>query len=165
MRWASIALLFGAAGAVAGPNASDAVAIRAFLGRIYASYKECPSGGTKCPEPVSWKTAFTPDTRRLIELNEKLNDYEAGAATDVDPLCQCQDHETIKIVSIKLSDRRDGRVKADLRFTNFGPRRVSLIMERTSAGWRVFDVVGDATVLGYRDSIIADNRSLSSPPR
>ncbi|WP_340316922.1 YqhG/Tai3 family protein [Rhizorhabdus argentea] len=142
------------------PTRLDDAEIRTFLTHIYTSYKEC-SGKLPCIDPVPWRTVFTPATSRLISVNERLNAFEAGAATDADPICQCQDYHTIKLISITLSSWPHKRIRAVVRFINAQPQQISLLMEKTPAGWRVYDVLGAPGSLSYRDGVIAENRSLT----
>lgn len=156
-------LLLGAAAPA--PPPADQKAIHSFLVRVYSSYRACEGDLDRCAKPVPWRSAFTPATRRLIALNEKLNDYEAGAATEADPICQCQDYETIRISRITLLGRPDGRVVANVRFTNFGQRSVALLMEKTPLGWRVYDVLPAPGASSYRDGIHSENRTLTQASR
>ena len=138
------------------PSAVDAAAIRRYLTTIYTSYRE---NGT----PASWANAFTPATRRLIDVNIRLNNGEAGAASGADPICGCQDYGTIRVTGMTFAWRPDGRVTTRVRFMNFGPQNRTLVMERTPAGWRVHDVF-DANV-SYRTSIAEENADLSRARR
>ena len=154
-----LVLAFLLMGTAPPPSAKDQHAINAFLTNVYASYRQCHGDLHDCAAPIPPSRIFTPGTVRLIELNKRLNKGYAGAATDSDPICQCQDFESISVLSITLHAWREGKVLAKVRQRNFGVREVSLIMEKTVHGWRVHDVV-KAPEPGYRQRILAENRQL-----
>ena len=89
--------------------------------------------GQKCPEPMNWHALFTPDTRRLIDRpdNEGMDD----------PICGCNDYSTIKVTSLQITPAPDHRMLATVHFVNYNPQVARLLMERGSAGWKVYDIL------------------------
>ena len=151
-----------AAAAPAGPNTADTAAIRTFLTRVYSSYRECIGAQTRCPASVPWSSIFTVETKRLIDRDSPQG--EATVANDADPICGCQDNGTYHVSNITLAAQSGGRVRARVAWAEqfhgarTDQRHRTLILQKTAAGWRVYDVLEDNGD-SYRQAIINELRT------
>ena len=127
----------------------DQTAIRKFVTDIFSGYV----AGRDAPP---WIRAFTPPMRHLIAHNRLLNHGAESEAIGADPICGCQDWQTIRITGLALELRPDGKVLATVRFLNFGPSTRAFIVARTQRGWLLDDVI-EREHFGLRDALLRDN--------
>ncbi|MGC1301833.1 MAG: DUF3828 domain-containing protein [Caulobacteraceae bacterium] len=82
---------------------------------------------------------YTPALLALMDKDQRAHPGEVGAI-DGDPVCDCQDSGTIRVVQATYAARAGG-VRATVRFVNLGETRtVGLDLVRATTGWRVDDV-------------------------
>jgi hypothetical protein len=107
-----------------------------FIHSVYAQYARPGFSPLEKPEHF-----FTADLVKAIRKDSAGG--EVGYL-DGDPLCDCQDYErlTARVRSLKQTNRSaaDARIRVDLGFGE--ARYLQLSLVRTSAGWRIADVVG-----------------------
>ena len=108
-----------------------------FISKIYKNYDATGSGID--PLDKNARTYFDDTLIRLFKLDKQRAGDEMGAI-DYNPLCSCQDFD-IKNVSFveKSSDAK--LIVVDVTFENFGTAdQVSLVLSRTKAGLRIYDI-------------------------
>lgn len=156
----AVPAILAAAPGTASVAPADQAAIKAYLTKVLTSYKAGKPGQAN-PLPIDWSTVLTPDLAALVDRNAKLNDG-VGVGNDADPICGCQDWDTIAVKGIALSGRPDGRVLARVSIVNTRPYARQFVMARTKAGWRVWDVIETEGGYGsYRAAIVKENASLT----
>ena len=126
---------FGVAAAQIAP--SDAAAIRSLITLIYGRYHH------NREDQVAESRIFTSSTRALAAENTRLLKGEEGDI-GADIFLDAQDHGVVAVTSLTLAKRPDRMVAATVVF-NDAENRVRghakrMVVERTPAGWRVFDV-------------------------
>ena len=109
---------------------------RAFLERIYASYKKADFN------PFSHLDRyFAPQLVAAIREDSRLAHGEVGYV-DGDPICQCQDPDGMHASVVKVTQQ--GRDKAtanvSIGWDNDKPRPTQFSLVRTRSGWRIADV-------------------------
>lgn len=140
---ANVSMLVAASAASGAPAATarrpeDARAeteIRDLVDRVWGQYA-APAGVT---EPMVFETVMTP---ALVTALETQEDPEAGLGFD--PFCACQDYDrsrhAIRTVAIK-----GGHAQVAMDFWTFAtdpaPRRFTIQLAPTPAGWRIDDIV------------------------
>ena len=110
----------------------------AFLRHLYAPYvagnTEFDSTGKAAP------TIFDSRLTALIRKDRASAHGEVGAL-DGDPICDCQDFEPLKALSIKVTPLGPSRAKAVVRFRNLDvSETLTYTLTRTGVGWRVTDI-------------------------
>jgi len=150
------ALLAGPALAVpaAAPAPAPDSEVRAFVSRLYDH------------EP-DWEahpqTVFDAGLSAQINLDGRLTDDPGDAALSYDPMCSCQDKIDMRWRLVKLT-ATPATARADITVTWPGPssypQRLTLVLARTAAGWRIHDVATHDTpsLLAY---LITENRRRS----
>jgi hypothetical protein len=123
-----VALLLAAAPAAGTP--------RAFIERLYESYRQADFSPFKHPEQV-----FAPGLLAAIAEDEKLAKGEVGYL-DGDPICQCQDAAGLKATVTRVTPVRAGKATVTVRIVLAGetPRPAQFSLLRTQAGWRIADI-------------------------
>ena len=113
---------------------------KAFMERIYASYRDTDYSPFKKPERV-----FAPRLLAAINEDSRLAKGEVGYL-DGDPVCQCQDSGGLKaaITRVKLQGRDRASVGVSIGMTGYKPRPAQFSLLRTRAGWRIADVSSPA---------------------
>ena len=127
---------------VVGPFVACAGARRegpeAFLRRVYTPYVK----GDQHVSPTGKNAAkiFDAHLTTLIRKDQANAKGEIGAL-DQDPICDCQDFNHLKSLSIKLRQGDRGRVVASVRFINGStPVLLTYALNVTKSGWRVADI-------------------------
>jgi hypothetical protein len=120
----------------AAPNLGAA---KAFLTRLYASYRQ----KVDPPDYLGAKHApavFTPHLVELIRLDEKTAGGEVGIL-DSDPICACQDWVGLKLQNLTVSPAGPGKARADV-VLNYSPDivRLTFDLEDQGKGWRIADI-------------------------
>lgn len=82
---------------------------------------------------------YTPRLNGLLQ-SAKAPNGEIGLL-DVAPLCMCQDDAGLIIRSIVMNPQADGKVQGTVTFTTT-PGVLRYTLKRTSAGWRIGNIVG-----------------------
>ena len=121
-------------------DAAQKASVRAFVAQLYAKYRRNGPGVDRQSGP------YTPSLRRLFVLEARQSQGEASVV-DWDPVCACQDWDTISVRWLGLDVAARGAV-ARLELT-YGPaispqrpQRVTLTLERGGAGWLIADIAG-----------------------
>lgn len=142
--------------AAAAPS-SDAA--RVWVVRLYDRYRDdtfSPFGAAK-PE------VFGPELIHELAENDRLTPEGEMGAIDADPICSCQDPTDMKATVFDVTMRGADRATAKVRLQWPLPpdpipsqipdytQNVTLQLQMTPAGWRVYDIGGD----GARDSFLA----------
>lgn len=137
MKGRSIALILAAAGGRA-LQARAPESAEAFLRRLYAPY--VAGDANINPTGKAAPALFDARLTALIRQDQRNARDEVGAL-DGDPICDCQDFEPLKALSIAVQPSAAGPTTADVRFTN-GARSVSLrySLTLTRSGWRISDI-------------------------
>jgi hypothetical protein len=158
------------AGAAETPAATDTAGAEAFLRQALAAYAS-PSASpvAKADEAAEADGAADAHLQRLFtpRLAGMLNRaYASDEGLDADPMCLCNDDSALALNSLKSSAQADGRVQSTVSFDSFDvtgknhPLVLVYTLERTSAGWRIADVVSrSAGQEGYPSLL----QSLSRP--
>lgn len=148
-----IKLLVSASLAIGGPSAiaaapqhkvaaaikpADAAEIRSLIGSIFGRYHR--DRWDNFPDA----RIFAPSTLAIKTENARLTLGEAGDI-DVDVFLDAQDNGEITTTSVTLAPAANGMVTATVVFNDpevqVHGHVKRLTLERTSAGWRVFDVI------------------------
>lgn len=118
------------------PQASSAGA-ESFVRALYASYAEGDDA-----HPWSGARVWSRRMHGLVQRDAELADGDLPYL-DADPICSCQDWESLTVRSVALSPvRSDGSVEATVRFVNAGEDNTALLrLVREAEGWRVDDVM------------------------
>lgn len=136
---ANVSMLIAAGGATGTARSpADARAeteIRELVDQVWGQYA-APAGVT---EPMTFETVMTP---ALVAALEAQEDPEAGLGFD--PFCACQDYDrsrhAIRSVAVKGQ-----RAQVAMDFWTFAtdpaPRRFTIQLAPTPAGWRIDDIV------------------------
>ncbi|MGD0189169.1 MAG: DUF3828 domain-containing protein [Rhizomicrobium sp.] len=80
----------------------------------------------------------------LLHRDQQAAKGEVGAL-DYDPICQCQDWEALKVVSVRVISSDDQKATADVTFDNGTGKdkwrqTVRFELVHTSAGWKIHDI-------------------------
>lgn len=119
-------------------NAQGSASPQAFLRRLYAPY--LAGDASVAPTGKAAPSIFDARLTALIRRDQRNARDEVGAL-DGDPICDCQDFEPLKSLSIAARPIGADGASATVSFTN-GPRSVTLrySLTRTRSGWRVSDI-------------------------
>ena len=125
-----------AALALAAATAEPLQTPRAYVERLYASYRK--ENFNPLAHPARY---FTPRLTAAIDEDERLANGEVGYL-DGDPICGCQDPHGLRATVIGVSEERRGEVKVrvSIAFTGDKPRPATLTLVSTKAGWRIADI-------------------------
>lgn len=129
-------LLLAALPVAARAQASGA---QAFLETLYAPYLAGDGGGQSFDRPGR---LFEPVLARAMALDdERARKADEVPALDGDPFVDAQDWQVADL-SVRAVETGD-RATAAVSFTNFGERKsLAVVLVRTPAGWRIFDITG-----------------------
>jgi hypothetical protein len=127
-----------AAGMILDASAHQPESAKTFLHRLYAPY--VAGDMSVAPTGKAAPTIFDRHLAALIRKDQSAARDEVGAL-DGDPICDCQDFEPLKSLSIDVRSLDVMRATATVRFVN-GSRTTSLnyTLQRTRSGWRVADI-------------------------
>jgi len=121
----------------AAPAASPASAEQ-FLRGLYAKY-------TRNGKP----TAFVyPDARTIADApmmallkNDQVKSNGEVGAMDSDPVCRCQDWESIKVTSLHVAMQGPSAAGADVSISDGGEiQKIHFSLVWTKDGWRIHDI-------------------------
>jgi len=134
-------------------EAQPAQTPRAYMERIYASYRSANFSPVNHPELY-----FAPRLRAAIAEDARLAKGEVGYV-DGDPVCQCQDAAGLHARVIRVASRGSAKALAEvlIDFTDSTARRVKFSLVRTRAGWRIADI-SSADEPSFLHGIEAANR-------
>ena len=110
----------------------------AFLHRLYSAYAQHGKGNN-----FAW-----PDARAIVDASllallhhdQIMSKGEVGAM-DGDPVCQCQDWDAFKVLSIRTQEKAPGHATGDVAFSNTGQKQsvhYDLVLE--NGGWKIHDI-------------------------
>lgn len=138
---ALILALFAAASATAAPvPAADQTAIRAFLTRLYATYRANDLNHT-WGKTIGVSNVFAPSTKKLWDENDRLLAGEGPGAVSDDVFCACNDFDgSLRATVIAITALPAGRINARVQVTNGGSKIINIQFVKAAAGWRVYDV-------------------------
>jgi hypothetical protein len=133
----SLAMLLSV-GMIAGARATEPESAKAFLHRVYAPY--VAGDMSVAPTGKAAPAIFDARLTALIRKDQRHAREEVGAL-DGDPICDCQDFEPLKSLSIVVRPADPKHASATVRFVN-GIRSVSLTyrLSAVRSGWRVADI-------------------------
>jgi opacity protein-like surface antigen len=129
-------LLLGAAAA----QAADATAASAerFLRGLYAQYT---ANGK--PTPFLYPDARNIADPAMMALLKRDRDKANGevGAMDSDPICRCQDWESIKVKSVQVTMLGENAATADVTMSDMGDtQKIHYSLVWTKDGWRIHDI-------------------------
>jgi hypothetical protein len=131
-----IIMIAAALAIVGSANAAPAINDPAKLIRtLYASSATSTTG-----DPLWWSylTGKAQSTFARVLRAEKASGDEL---IDADFLCQCQDTEHMRVVSIALSPQTTTSVRARVQFTNFGSKQLMVFdLVNDSHGWKIAEM-------------------------
>jgi len=128
-------LLLAAAPSFAAP---PSMSPEQFLRGLYAAYK--PHGKPVAFDYPDAKSIVDPAMLKLLKHDHDMSKGEVGAI-DSDPICNCQDYGTIKVMSLKVTMSGAGAASADVTFKVFSDvqnARFSLVV--VDGAWRIHDI-------------------------
>ena len=109
-----------------------------FVRRVYSNYRH------KGPGVSTLRPAGTPYySAALLDAFAKDSDAAHGevGAIDGDPICNCQDFDTLRVTRITVSTLQGDLAKAEVRFQNLNEHEaVTLTLTQTQQGWRITDI-------------------------
>ena len=145
------------AAALHAPMAASAETPRAFVTRLYASYRKGSFSPFVHPERV-----FAPPFVAAIKEDGRLFRDEVGFL-DADPICQCQDPSGLsaEIQEVRQPSSAAADVRVTLRFDGSDARRIRLKLARTPAGWRIADIAAPGEPSFLRDLEASNRRKRS----
>jgi hypothetical protein len=119
--------------------APDAETPAAFVGRLYAAYRDEDYSPLRHPGRVFAR----PFVAALAE-DRRLYRDEVGFI-DADPLCQCQDPAGMKaeLGAVRQASAAFATVPVRLRFGDSDVRAIELKLVRGRAGWRIADIAAE----------------------
>lgn len=125
-------------GASAGPAMSDTG--EQFVRALYAKY--VPHGNPTAFDYPDAGAIVDATMLRALQRDNKMAKGEVGAI-DSDPLCQCQDWERLKILSLHVAQTRPDASVAQVTFTDSMDHRVDklkLELVRINGRWKIHDI-------------------------
>ncbi len=133
-----------------------------FLGAIYSQYTH--QGSPPAIQSPKAIPLLSPALLSLIKENSVVLHGEVDAL-DSDPICVCQDHDTIHIsrIDVQLADQY--HANATVKFTNLGSRNtVRFKLLWVNHGWRIDDI-GNPLTPSLRAVLLEENHKyLNFPP-
>ena len=141
-RCFTAALTFAILASVAPSGAARAdAAAKAFLEKIYATYKGKNSNGLRLDSAAELRRYFEPTLAALMikDMNEAARHHDVGAL-ESDPFVDGQDWE-IGPVTITVTDTASDRATATAKFENLKtPKTVVYDLVKLKQGWRIADI-------------------------
>ena len=123
-------------GAVLGASSPAGETPKAYMERLYASYRD--SSFNPLTQPGLY---FSPRLVAALREDERLADGEVGYV-DGDPVCQCQDPDGLKatVADVAQDGTDRAKVRVSIGLAGYEPRAATFSLVRTKAGWRIDDV-------------------------
>ncbi len=126
------------AGLISPAEGRESESPAAFLRRIYAPY--VAGDTTADPTGTAAPTIFDARLTALIRQDQVQLPGEIGML-DQNPICDCQDFDRLKLLSIKIYRRGVSRTTADVRFINGDTTsKLTYTLTWSRRGWRVTDI-------------------------
>lgn len=117
-----------------------------FVDWLYYRYRHHPIEGRRPPwaGPEWWdESVYTPELLALFARQEELA-REEQRGTGGDEICQCLEWRDLRLLERTVTAAGEDRAEVTVRFENYGDeKRARLVLERTSAGWRVADLIDE----------------------
>ncbi|HEX3664646.1 MAG TPA: DUF3828 domain-containing protein [Rhizomicrobium sp.] len=117
---------------------------QAFLQRLYAAYAPHGKGND-----FSY-----PDARAIVDAsllarlrNDRIKSKGEVGAMDSDPICQCQDWESFKVVSLHAQMNGPGRARGDVTFRP-DPQSTMIVhfdLVQENGAWKIHDLSSQET--------------------
>jgi len=132
-------------GAQAAPAASatpDTAGAEAMVRALYAPYA---TDGGKVAE-LSDPAYFSSDlVQQNLAYQKREVEYDGEGMIEADPLCQCQDYQGLTLTALTMVPTGAGALDANATIKPFKDdpevSKLTLKLVKTSAGWRIDDVV------------------------
>ena len=118
--------------------AQDLKSAEAFLRSLYSGYMS----GQKTPSPTGRvaNDLFAPPLLALIRADQALAAGEVGIL-DRDPICACQDYDTLEQLKIGLKPGGPARANGTVSFKNSGTATiVRFSLMEVNGNWRIGDI-------------------------
>lgn len=133
-----------------------------FLGAIYSQYT--PEGSPPSIQSLKAAPVLSPALLSLIKENSAILHGEVDVL-DSDPICVCQDYDTIRVSRIDVQITNQHHANATVMFTNLGNRKtVRFKLVWVNHGWRIDDINNPLTP-SLRAVLLEENRKyLNFPP-
>jgi hypothetical protein len=127
-----------------------------FVRALYARFESDPNFFAG-PGDRSDESVYSPSLMRVLNANRKFHARHSDLGLDGDPICDCQEHETMTTPQIVVRSTGRASAVATAKFTieDVYVRSISLKLVRTPAGWRPDDV-GDSNIPSLRKWLIND---------
>ena len=111
---------------------------QAFLERLYAAY--VPHGkGNNFAYPEA-RAIVDSSLLALLRRDQIMSKGEVGAI-DGDPICQCQDWDKLKVLSLRVVPSGTDRASGNVTFTNAGERSsVHFELRMENGSWKIHDL-------------------------
>ena len=109
---------------------------RAFLERVYASYRDHDFSPFEHADQY-----FAPKLRAAMDEDSRLAKGEVGYL-DGDPICQCQDSDGLKskVLQVRLQAPDKAFAEVLLDYPDSTATHVKFSLVKTKAGWRIADI-------------------------
>ena len=136
-RYALIATLLAPLAAQAQGQAPGLGAARAFTQTLYDAYE----AGEPDYLGRDAQRTFAPSLLALIRRDQTTTPSDDVGILDGDPICDCQDHDGVRLTRLVIKDAGPGKARANvtLRFPS-ETRLMSLDLVASRGRWRVADV-------------------------
>jgi hypothetical protein len=134
-------MLFLAAGlstAMAAAPVASAASAEQFLRGLYAKYVH--NGKPTAFVYPDAKTIADAGMMALLKNDQVKSNGEVGAM-DSDPVCRCQDWESIKVTALKVTMQGADAAAADVTISDLGDvQKIHYSLVWTKDGWRIHDI-------------------------
>jgi len=129
---------------------------QAFVANLYAYYRNRNFSPFRHVEAI-----FAPRLAAAIRLDEKRSPPDEVGALDWDPICGCQDWSKLRPEIRRIAPISPDRVALAIRLYDMNHHHsLSLVLERTTAGWRVADILDRGSLLALLDRANGERRKL-----
>jgi hypothetical protein len=139
-----LAMLLPAPLTAAAATPLDAASAKAFIGGLYAHYKQ-PFSATWAYVSPADATVFDPALAKAMDADSALHPNAPGTSWgDVDVLCMCQEYDKVAAnVVVKQVSGGHAKALATVTVTDAGhPHKSTLNFDLVQVGaqWRIYDV-------------------------
>lgn len=125
----------------------DANSAKAFLQSIYRNYGK-GGPGIDFTGPKA-RRVFDASLIALLQADQRVSGPDEVGVLDGDPVCGCQDWDSLHDLKIAIALLRTGRAKASVSFALFGPeaareqsvRALEITLAREGGQWRIDNIL------------------------
>jgi len=126
-------------------HAQDLSAARTFVQQLYSSYAHPASQADPDPTGKLAPSIFSPSLLQLIRHDRARTPRGDAPALDGDPICDCQDFQGLRLISLAVTPVDATHASASVAFQVFADdpksvRSLRLSLVRTPQGWRIDDI-------------------------